>query len=187
MRLPFQHHGKAGIVEVTLAQPDDPTEHGQPAETRGFPTCTALIEYPGRGYDALFGWVQLVRAPDNSLGGSGFDMDPFILFHDAPLPYAFYGVRPILFDAPAREERKPMAWLAHSFLADTPLDDPERPVLPLLGFSWGFDIDATGGITLRGPQALTAADWAAHSPYLAACHPGWTFPPSEGDWLSAAS
>jgi len=25
---------------------------------RGVRTCTAVIEYPGKGYDAMFGWIQ---------------------------------------------------------------------------------------------------------------------------------
>lgn len=186
MRFPFNHDAKAGFVDVTIAQPDDLTEHGQSADTHGFPTCTATIEHPGKGYGALFGWVQLVRSTDNSVCGVGFDMDPFILFKDAPSPYAFFGVKPVLFDAPARVKREPMAWLAHSFLANTPLDMPERPVVPLLGFSWGFDIDAAGEIALRGPQALTETGWDAHTPYLAECHPGWTFRPAEKAWPSVA-
>jgi hypothetical protein len=187
MRLSFSHNGKPGSVDVTIAQPDDPTQHGQSADTRGFPTCTAVIEHPAKGYDALFGWVQLVHSPDNSVDGASFDMDPFILFKDAPSPYAFFGVKPVLFDAPARAERRPMAWLAHSFLAHTPLDLPERPVVPLLGFGWGFDITAGGEIAVREAHPLAEADWAAHIPYLAECHPGWTFPLSETAWLSGSA
>jgi hypothetical protein len=40
-----------------------------------------------------------------------------------------------------------MDWLAHSFLAATPFDGPRR-VLPLVGFSWGFEIWGSHAATL---------------------------------------
>jgi hypothetical protein len=51
--------------------------------------------------------------------GAAFDMDPFHLFEDAPSPYAFFGMNPTLFDVPSRDERHPLDWTAHSFLAWT--------------------------------------------------------------------
>ena len=77
----------------------------------------------GRGYDAIFGWVQLVRSSDNESAGEFFEPDPFALFGDAHSPYCWYGTEPTLFDAPSRMERVPMAWLAYSFLATTPIDE----------------------------------------------------------------
>ncbi|MFI1076200.1 hypothetical protein [Streptomyces puniciscabiei] len=173
--IPFTRDGEPGNVAVALEQVDEPLTVGKHPESRGFPCCTAVVDYPGRGYRALFGWVQLVQSTDNASGGAGFDMDPFVLFEDAPSPYAFFGVNPTLFDAPSRAERKPMAWLAHSFLAWTPLDRAQRQVLPVAGFCWGFDIDATGHIALRPAKALTAVEWDSHLPCLRRCHPAWKF------------
>jgi hypothetical protein len=102
-------------------------------------------------------------------------MDPFYLFEDAASPYAFFGINPALFDAPSRAERAALDWTAHSFLAWTPMDDTERRVVPLAGFSWGFNVDAASRITLREVHALTAVDWDAHLPYLSSSHPGWVF------------
>jgi hypothetical protein len=68
-----------------------------------------------------------------------------------------------------------MEWLAHSFLAVTPLHDRLRRVVPLLGFSWGFDIADQGRITLRPVARLSAGDWNAHLPYLRKSYPGWEF------------
>lgn len=174
MIVPFTHDGRPGTVTVALEQPDDPATIGKGPEARGFPACTAVVEHPGRGYRAMFGWVQLVRSTDNSTSGEGFDLDPFSLFEDAPSPYAFYGHKPTLFDAPSRDTRDPLAWLAHSFLAWTPLDDEVPRVVPLAGFSWGFDIDATGVISPRPPQELPPAAWEGHLPLLTASYPGWT-------------
>ena len=70
-----------------------------------------------------------------------FELDPFGLFGDAPSPYCWYGQRPTLFDAPSRSVRELLEWVAHSFLATTPLDEvaqlKARRVVPLVGFSWG--------------------------------------------------
>ncbi|MBQ0855629.1 hypothetical protein J8N05_46570 (plasmid) [Streptomyces sp. BH-SS-21] len=148
---------------------------GKPAGARGFPCCSAGVEHPAQGYRAMFGWVQLVRSTDSPSNGTAFEMDPFLLFEDAPSPYAFFGVKPMLFDAPSRGERSPLAWLAHCFLARTPLEDTERHVVPLTGFSWGFDIDDTGLITLRSARALAPGDWDTHRPLLQRRHPGWSF------------
>jgi hypothetical protein len=96
------------------------------------------------------------------LGGAGFEIDPLSLFEDAPAPYAFFGVLPALFDAPSRIGRQPLGWLARSFLAWTPLFERPRWVVPVLGFSWGFDIDGSGSITQRDISELGAADWLGH-------------------------
>jgi hypothetical protein len=109
--------------------------------------------------------------------GEAFEMDPFVLFEDVPSPYAFFGIKPVLFDAPSRDERKPPAWLAHSFLAWTLLELDERHVVPLVGFSWGFDIDTAGQITIRHPAPLNSADWTSHCELLGEEYPAWSFDP----------
>ncbi|WP_229886860.1 hypothetical protein [Streptomyces subrutilus] len=160
---------------MTVEQVDDPAAIGKHPSTRGFPSCTAVVDYPGPGYRALFGWVQLVRSTDNSSAGDGFDMDPFCLFEDAPSPYAFFGVNPTLFDAPSRDPRQRLDWTAHSYLAWTPLDETERRVLPVAGFSWGFGVGADGRVAPHAVRALAPADWAGHLPRLRAACPGWVF------------
>ncbi|MGC5395260.1 hypothetical protein ACPXCP_05850 [Streptomyces sp. DT20] len=162
-------------MTIDVEQVDDPRTIGKHPAMRGYPCCTSTVTYPGRGYRAMFGWVQFVRSTDNASGAADFDMDPFILFEDAPSPYCFFGINPTLFDAPSRAERRPMAWLAHSFLAYTPLDREQRCVIPLTGFSWGFGIDAEGNIPVRPAAALTAADWDEHLPYLGTSYPAWEF------------
>jgi hypothetical protein len=68
-----------------------------------------------------------------------------------------------------------MTWLAHSFLAVTPLNETSRRIVPLMGFSWGFDIDEESRITLRPVVRLSADDWDAHLPYLRQSYPRWEF------------
>lgn len=57
----------------------------------------------------------------------------------------------------------------------TPFEGTERHVVPLTGFSRGFDIDDTGRITPRPVRAPAPGAWDTHRPYLDACHPGWSF------------
>ena len=179
MVIAFSLNGEPGTVTVSVESVDDPSAVGNPSHARGFPCCTATVSHQGRGYRTLSGWIQLVRSGDSPSRGEHFDMDPFVLFPDAPSPYAFFGFSPTLFDAPSRDERAPLTWLAHSFLARTPLDGAGRQVVPLAGFSWGFDIDTDGRISRRDARPLTFPDWDAHLPKLRASYPAWSFDP----WL----
>jgi len=119
-----------------------------------------------------------VRSTDNAFQGRQFEMDPFDpfeLYERAPSPYCWYGILPTLFDAPSRDERLPLDWVAHSFLAASPLHGNRRVVRPLLGFSWGFHVTDDGNVTLDLIASLRAADWESHLPYLRQCYPEWHF------------
>ncbi|MCL5068842.1 MAG: hypothetical protein M1368_10905 [Thaumarchaeota archaeon] len=81
------------------------------------------VEFGGERYEVIFGWAQLVRSTDDSSEGREFEMDPFSYSKMFPRLTVF-GFKPALFDAPSRQNKKPLAWLAHSFLAFTP-PEPE--------------------------------------------------------------
>lgn len=175
----FVWDGVVGRVDVECVPNDDPRAYGcwWPGAF-SYPVCTARVAYPGRGYGAMLGWVQLVRSTDNDSGGEQFEPDPFALFDEASSPYCWFGIEPTLFDAPSRPAAAPAEWVAHSFLATTPMKEViegnGRRVLPLLGFSWGFD--ARGGtIELRDITRLVASDWDVHLSVLRATYPLWTF------------
>jgi hypothetical protein len=172
--LPFAHDGVPGRVDVLCERNMDPAALGCRPGSLGLPACTATMSWSGRGYRAMFGWMQLVRSSDNAARGAAFEMDPFALFAEADSPYAFYGHLPTFFDGPSRRSRDDMDWLAHAFLAASPLQPPERLAVPLVGFSWGFTIrDRT--IAIRSPAALTPEDWRNHLPVLRAAYPSWQF------------
>jgi hypothetical protein len=176
MEIDFRHDGDQGRVTVTCVPNDDPGAVGKSEEARGFPICSATVAYPGAGYRAVFGWVQLVCSTDNASEGRAFEMDPLRFFEDSPAPYCWYGITPLLFDAPSRDERRRLEWVAHSFLAVTPREpDAQKRVVPLLGFSWGFVIGDDGLIVLGPVEQLEAGDWNDHVPYLRDCYPGWQF------------
>ena len=172
MRLAFSHHGVSGAVVVDVRRNTNPSELGCDPVSLGLPVCTARVETAVLGYRAMCGWIQVVRSTDNSTRGQGFDMDPFAP-SGTDAPYAFYGLAPALFDAPARDHRDDLDWLAHAFLAHTPLGT--TTVEGMLGFSWGFSFRA-GEVQLVDPAPLDHHDWAAHRELFAAAHPGWTFP-----------
>jgi hypothetical protein len=76
------------------------------------------VAYQAQGYAAVFGWTQMVRSTDSA--PDRFEMDPIALYQQILTPYAFFGIRPELFDAPSRESRYDMTWEAHSFLCISP-------------------------------------------------------------------
>ena len=178
MEFTFTHLGYQGRVMAWVERTLDPALLGAWEGAKDLANCTATIEFDGRGYLQRFGWVQLVRSTDNVFAGEAFEMDPFDpfgLYEYAPSPYCWYGNLPTLFDAPSRDERVRLDWIAHSFLAVSPGRGNRRVVTPLLGFSWGFHITDEGVVNLQDVAPLTAADWNDHLPYLHECYPGWKF------------
>ena len=172
MILDFAHLGQPGQVSVSVVANTAPRDLGGNEDNLGFPACTATVSYQGGGYLAMMGWVQLVRSTDGS--SREFAMDPYFLFPDVDSPYAFYGYQPTLFDGPGRAHREEMDWLAHSFLAATPLEYEAREVRPLIGFAWGFNI-RSGHVDVVPASSLSIAAWAEHVPYLRATYPNWRF------------
>jgi hypothetical protein len=178
MEILFTHQGHHGRILVSVTKTTLPDDLGAREGSIDLANCTAIIEFAGRGYHKLFGWVQLVRSTDNVLQGHQFEMDPFDpfeLYKQTSSPYCWYGIAPTLFDAPSRDERARLDWVANSFLAVSPLRGNRRVVTPLLGFAWGFHITDERNVLLEPVTSLTATDWASHLPYLRSCYPEWRF------------
>lgn len=183
LTLPFVLHGARGQVLVQLGanvEPDELGGHllapGTPdAAAAGFPVCQARIEYEREGYFAAMGWVQLVRSTDGHRPDD-FELDPLALFRGVDTPYAFFGIRPSLFDAPSRDSRAAMSWQARSFLCASPDLVMSRTALPICAFSWGFAITEDGNEPLLvAPQQLSLDAWQEHLRLLERSHPTWRF------------
>jgi len=179
VRLPFSLRGAPGEVEVSLVPNDDPQALGcdlldrslPPDAARGFPVCRATVSVAADGYAAMLGWVQLVRSTDDE---DVFKTDPLALFREVATPFAFFGIRPELFDAPFRHPREDLTWTAHAFLCAVPDGVMSRVARPVAGFTWGFTVaDAT--MALVDPAPLPLEAWADHVPVLAAAYPSWSF------------
>jgi hypothetical protein len=173
MRLKFDLREHRGCVEVTVVPNDDPESLGCTPFGRGFPVCTATVSFAGRGYAAAFGWIQLVRSTDGASGGLEFEMDPFEPLGALPHPFCWFGVAPTLFDAPSRQTRADLEWMAHSFLSF--IAQP-REARAILGFSWGFTV-AEGQVSTTPPMPLEPGEWDRHLPILQREHPAWLFAP----------
>jgi hypothetical protein len=180
LRIGFELRGLDGLVDVSITPNTDPgslgyllLSGGAPIEfARDFPVCRATVAYSGDGYAAMFGWTQMVRSTDSA--GAGFEMDPIAIYRDVPTPWAWYGFKPELFDAPSRQTRHDMNWEAHSFLGVSPDGVMTPRVNALAGFSWGFSVSA-GSITCNPPQALGPEAWDAHLSLLRSSYPAWVF------------
>jgi hypothetical protein len=178
--IPFVLRGLSGLISVSVTCNTDPDaigylllSTGQPTDAaRGFPVCRGTVTYPAGGYAAMFGWTQMVCSTDSA--PARFEMDPIALYQHIPTPYAFFGVRPELFDAPSRASRHDMAWEAHSFLCVSPDAVLTRQVQAVAGFRWGFTISQQA-ITFTRPAALGPETWDSHLDLLKASYPHWAF------------
>ncbi len=179
MDLPFSLRGAPGNVHVSVVANDDPVGVGcdlldasLPADAAlGFPVCRATVSLDADGYAACLGWLQLVRSSDDE---DVFKPDPLALFREVATPFAFFGLRPELFDAPFRFPRQDLSWTAHAFLCAVPDGVMSRVVTPVLGFAWGFAVE-DGAVVLAEPEPLSVSTWSRHVPLLSAAYPAWTF------------
>lgn len=197
LEIGFSLRGIGGLIEVSVTASTDPDAigyrlltGGQPTDFAvGFPICRATVTYPADGYAAVFGWTQLVR-PDatdaadtidatdatDATNDGGFELDPIAIYREVPTPFAWYGLRPELFDAPSYETRDDMTWEAHSFLCVSPDAVLTRRVQAIAGFRWGFAVTGED-ITLARPAPLQPQAWDGHLGLLRASYPQWAFDP----------
>jgi hypothetical protein len=175
LTIPFEVRNGSGQVIVTVEVLTDPTTVGQVSDAAGFPVCRASVDFSLNGYAGLLGWVQLVGTKTDSQSERAFEIDPLEVFDGLEIPFAFYGLKPSLFDAPYRSDRsRSLDWLAHSFLCVAPTRPMAKEVEAVTGFSWGF-IMAGGEVETVPPELLRPADWTGHLNALSTSFPTWTF------------
>lgn len=176
---PFSLRGKIGEIYVSIMANDDPVRLGCHLLNRtlphdaagGFPVCEAKPVIDLDGYAGACGWIQLVSSTDAS---DGFEIDPLSLFRDVDTPFAFFGIKPTLFDAPFRDTRDDLSWTARSFLCAVPDAVMSKVVEPFAAFAWGFTVSAEA-VAIETPKALEVAVWDEHVALLQTTFPGWTF------------
>lgn len=144
----------------------------------GFPVCRASVAYPGEGYAAAMGWIQVIR-----YGADGEEetilVDTAPQLSDAGVPYFAWGICPGFFDAPSTTQRG-IIWTADAFLVTSPDALISKTVQPVCGFTWGY--------TTRSeyPEPLPIAQ-ADHGSWKSACevlrprYPSWRFEPGWAD------
>lgn len=179
MSMPFTLRGVSGQIHVSLVVNDDPLRYGcdlldpdlSPDAAQGYPVCRAEIEHDADGYAAAMGWVQLVRSTD---AAPEFEMDPLALFREVATPFAFFGIKPTMFDAPFRDEKYDLTWRAETFLCAIPDGVMSQHAQPLAGYGWGFDV-LDRGIALVAPTVLDLSAWDQHLSVLRSLYPTWVF------------
>ena len=175
LKLDFAIRGVEGEVTVTMTANDAPEGLGCDPSAQGFPVCEATVDTELRGYRALLGWVQVVGTRRSDADEHRFGIDPLEVFDGVDTPFAFYGVHPVLFDAPSRRDRtQRLDWLAHSFICASPAGPMERLVKPYASFQWGFVLDA-GTVRFVRPEPLPLSTWTSHLPLLELGFPSWRF------------
>jgi hypothetical protein len=128
LTIPFELRESDGVVAVHYGANEDPARWGMQylgiatAEqlhlATGYPVLLATVEFSAEGFAAELQWIQLVTTWVE-------DAQPEVMCDTAPqmdgvaMPFMSFGVRPVLFDAPARIEPG-LSWRAESFLTYTP-------------------------------------------------------------------
>jgi hypothetical protein len=178
--IPFVARGTSGRALIEYGVNDDPARWGYrlvglPFDiecARGCPVLEATVDYPALGYAAQLGWIQTIQygvpgAPQVAM----VDAPPQMA--DAGIPWAAWGVRPTLFDAPSTSELE-FRFRAQTFLAASADAVMTRVVEPLCGFSWGYDVH--DGVPAVAPIAVNGfSGWRGARELLASHCPGWTF------------
>ena len=191
---PFTLHGREGSVTVEYGPNDDPERWGYgilglPWPTRlaeSLPVLTASVTYPGEGYLAHMGWMQVVRihvserseplvpGAEKAPPGDHVWIDVPPLLQGLGVPFVSFGTRPTLFDAPASTESD-VRFLADSFLTASPDGVVGRRSRPCLGLRWGYATRAGDDPDLLPPAPLGIEHWSEALPVLEEHFPEWSF------------
>lgn len=165
----FLYGGKKGSVSVVFSPNRGAKSSGFTAigerftddMIRGFPVIRAIVNYSGFGYEAMFGWIQIVthRYPGGEESETSVDVAP--QFQNYPVPYCFYGYKPTLYDAPCHNPGISMKWTAYSFLCPLTITDEngKKLVAPFLGLKWGYSLENGKVSSLHAPEVVGADKW----------------------------
>ncbi len=146
----------------------------------------ATVSYPGEGYAAVMGWIQVVRihvserseslVPGGEKAPAGdhawVDGPPHL--RGLGIPFVSFGPCPTLFDAPMSTESD-VHFVADSFLTASPDALISRRSRPCAGFRWGYSTQAGRAAQLRSPTLLNDDDWRGATPILEEQFAGWSF------------
>ncbi|KGO63986.1 hypothetical protein PITC_013540 [Penicillium italicum] len=162
----------------------------RPEDFLGYPVMRATVHSDHAGYGSMYGWVQFVKCTShdivpshdreptgvqNGCSDSDWQLDLVPLFQDSNTPFTYFGSDPTLFDAPTRLGKADVKWRAQSYL--TYVSDALIPqqVIPILGFTWGFDVE--NGVKRIAPleELDLKISWNERIRALRRSHSSWTF------------
>ncbi len=135
----------------------------------------ATVDYAGRGYDGLMGWIQVVSVEERDPLSAWAATDLYPMHRGSGTPFVTFGHVPSMFDAPGpNPPRSNERWIAETFLAVCPNGARSRSVAPIAGFRWGYELTSMGA-TPSPPDPTNEADWLRCRTTLVREFPTWTF------------
>jgi len=190
----FSLHGRKGSVTVDCSVNVDPSRWGfgvlglaWPVDLAiGLPVLEATVSYPGEGYAAAMGWIQVVRLHVDERSGTlvsdgekapagdhvWIDVPPQL--RGLGVPFLSFGPCPTLFDAPVSTESD-VRFVADSFLTASPDALISRRSRPCVGFRWGYSTQAGSETQLLSPALLSRDDWRDAVTILEQHFSEWSF------------
>jgi hypothetical protein len=177
LTIPFQLRGYPGQVAVSYGINQDPKTWGFSLFGKqgapGYPICLATVEYPGPGYHALMGWLQLVAITQTQQ--TSLFLDTWPMLSETDTPFAEFGYLPTFFDAPSPDPAlHDQTWRAETFLVVSPDVFFTRSISRVVGFCWGYSL--TRQIpTITPIDRLSQARWEDHLSFLRKRCPSWEF------------
>lgn len=180
LTLPFRLRGHDGFVTVEHEVNRDPGRWGyhllglpyDASVAEGFPVVQASVQFPGEGYAAAMGWIQVLKY------GSGPEHEAVVVdrppqHENTATPYYCWGTNPTFFDAPSTTQ-KGITWRAEAFLTTSPDALMTRTVQPLCGFQWGYSTRQTPP-ELLPVQPVGGSGWGSVRSKLRERYPTWEF------------
>jgi hypothetical protein len=141
----------------------------------GFPVIQADVEFDGIGYQAYMGWIQLITVHDFNTDQKRTSIDQAPVFWDTDHPFAAFGYKPTLFDAPGpNPPRDHESWKAESYLVYCPDVVRTKKIRYILGLEWGYVL-RHGTVEAMNLRTASTDDWNAHIDVLANKYTEWTF------------
>lgn len=210
LNVPFTCRFLNGQIQVILQPNQDPDtawgfnlispsvpQSDYPRQYFSFPVMTAEIEYPlpsnpTSGYGSLFGWIQFVKTTKDNKTKVEIDLYP-AFERGSNSPFATWGYKPTLFDAPSRMlssdgKGEALVWRAQSFLCFLEDAGMKKRVNVCLGagFEWGFDVEVAADAGERGAGSRNIVikdadlldverEWNARVILLKELYPEWEF------------
>ncbi|MGC8506492.1 MAG: hypothetical protein ACP5NK_07300 [Thermoplasmata archaeon] len=167
-RLPLYRHKPIVLKSMVVSSAD--------IRVRGFPLVHADVSFKGPGYEAMFGWFQVI-SHDLGSGETDFSVDIAGQFQEFSNPFCYYGYKPKHYDAPSMNDPHVRVWKAYTFLCPLSLSSTKeyRKIIPLAGFTWGYTMSHGKPESLL--ELLTAGrdDWNLVKGNVSSQYPQWEF------------